>query len=119
MIVFRSDAAADIMMFDDVAKRMLEIIGRESFSPRGIFTVEQLPDAIARLRAAAAEDRATHAGEYDRPEFEEVAGQPRRAYVGLAPRIVPLAEMFEYSLKADKPVLWDSGSRTQGSGFSL
>ncbi|MBI4998875.1 MAG: DUF1840 family protein, partial [Rhodocyclales bacterium] len=40
MIVFRSDAAADIMMFDDVAKRMMEIIGRE-FSTRGIITIEQ------------------------------------------------------------------------------
>jgi hypothetical protein len=105
MIIFRSDAAADIMMFDDIAKRMMEIIGRE-FSPRGIITVAQLPDAITQLRAAATEDRIAHAGAYDRPEFEEVPGQPRRAYVGLAPRIVPLAEMFEYSLKADKPVLW-------------
>jgi hypothetical protein len=105
MIVFRSDAAADIMMFDDVAKRMMEIMGRE-FSTRGILTVEQLPDAIARLRAAVAEDRKAHAGEYDRPELEDVPGGPRRAYVGLAPRIVPLAEMFEYSLKAEKPVMW-------------
>jgi hypothetical protein len=107
MIVFRSDAAADIMMFDDVGKRMLEIMGRE-FSTRGIFTVEQLPDAIARLRAAIAEDRAAHAGEYDRPELEEVPGGPRRAYVGLAPRAVPLAELLEYSLKAEKPVLWNA-----------
>ena len=105
MIVFRSDAAADIMMFDDVAKRMMEIVGRE-FSTRGIITVEQLPAAIAKLRAAIAEDRAAHAGEYDRPELEEVPGAPRRAYVGLAPRAIPLAEMFEYSLKAEKPVMW-------------
>ena len=48
MIVFRSDAAADIMMFDDVARRMMDIMGRE-FSTRGILTVEQLPEAIARL----------------------------------------------------------------------
>jgi len=105
MIVFRSDAAADIMMFDDVAKRMMEIMGRE-FSTRGIITVEQLPDAIARLRAAIAGDRAAHAGDYDRPEFEEAPGGGKRQYVGLAPRAVPLTEMFEYSLKAGKPVMW-------------
>jgi len=105
MIVFRSDAAADIMMFDDVAKRMMELIGRE-FSTRGIITVEQLPAAIARLREAIAADRAAHAGEYDRPELEEGPGGSKRAYVGLAPRAVPLAEMFEYSLKAGKPVMW-------------
>lgn len=105
MIVFRSDAAADIMMFDDVAKRMMELIGRQ-FSTRGIITVEQLPEAIARLREAIAADRAAHAGEYDRPELEEGPDGSKRAYVGLAPRAVPLAEMFEYSLKADKPVMW-------------
>jgi hypothetical protein len=104
MIVFRSDAAADIMMFDDVAKRMMEIVGRE-FSTRGIITVEQLPDAIAKLRGAIAADRSAHAGEYDRPELEEAPGG-KRAYVGVAARAVPLAEMFEYSLKAEKPVMW-------------
>jgi hypothetical protein len=104
MIVFRSDAAADIMMFDDVAKRMMEIMGRE-FSTRGIITVEQIPDAIARLREAIAADRAAHAGEYDRPELEEAPGG-KRAYVGVAARAVPLAEFLEYSLRAEKPVMW-------------
>jgi hypothetical protein len=105
MITFKSDAAADIMMFDDVAKRMMEIIGRE-FSTRGVITAEQLPEAIARLRAAIADDRARHAGEYDQPEMEEVPGGGQRAYVGLAQRAVPLVEMLEYSLKAGKPVMW-------------
>ena len=105
MITFRSDAAADIMMFDDVARRMMEIMGRE-FSTRGIITAEQLPEAIARLKAAIAEDRARHAGEYDPPETEETPGGGQRAYVGLAQRAVPLVEMFGYALKAGKPVMW-------------
>jgi hypothetical protein len=105
MITFRSDAAADVMMFDDVARHMMEIFGHE-YTSRGIVTVEQLPGAIARLREAIAADRAAHAGEYDRPELEEAPGGSQRAYVGLAPRAVPLAEMFEYSLKAEKPVMW-------------
>ncbi|HZV55898.1 MAG TPA: DUF1840 domain-containing protein [Rhodocyclaceae bacterium] len=105
MIIFRSDAAADIMMFDDVAKRMMAIMGKE-YAPRGIITVEQLPEAIARLKAAIAEDRARHAGEYDTPETEETPGGGQRAYVGLAQRAVPLMELLEYSLKDEKPVLW-------------
>jgi hypothetical protein len=105
MITFCSDAAADVMMFDDVARHMMQIMGKE-FSPRGIITVEQLPEAISRLRAAIAEDRARHAGEYDQPETEEVPGGGKRAYVGLAQRAVPLVEFLEYSLKAEKPVMW-------------
>lgn len=105
MIIFRSDAAADIMMFDDVAKRMMELMGRE-FSTRGIIVVEDLPEAIARLKAAIAEDKARHAGEYDQPATEEVPGGGKRAYVGLAQRATPLVEFLEYSLKAKKPVMW-------------
>lgn len=105
MITFRSDAAADVMMFDDVAKRMMEIVGKEA-TPRGIITVEQLPEAIARLKAAIAEDHASHVGDTDQPETEEAPGGGRRAYVGLARRAVPLVEFLEYSLKAEKPVMW-------------
>ena len=107
MIIFRSQAAADIMMFDDVAKRMMELMGKEP-SERGIITVDQLPEAIARLKAAIAEDHARHQGEQeeDRPQTETVPGGARRAYVALAQRAVPLMQMLEYSLKADKPVLW-------------
>lgn len=105
MITFRSDAAADIMMFDDVARRMMEIIGKEA-AERGIVTVEQLPEAIARLKAAIAEDRARHAGAHEQPETEEAPGGGQRAYVGLAQRAVPLVGMFERSLTAGKPVMW-------------
>jgi hypothetical protein len=105
MITFRSQAAGDVMMFDDVAKRMMDIMGKE-VAARGVITVEQLPDAIVRLKAVIAEERARHAGEYDRPETEEVPGGGKREYVGLAPRAVPLLQLLEYSLKDEKPVTW-------------
>jgi hypothetical protein len=105
MIIFRSQAAADVMMFDDVAKRMMAVMGKEE-AARGIITVEQLPEAIARLKAAIAADKAAHAGQYDTPETEETPGGGQRAYVGFARRAVPLVELLEYSLKDDKPVTW-------------
>jgi hypothetical protein len=107
MIVFRSQATADIMMFDDIARRMMELMGKEP-ADRGIVTVEQLPDAIARLKAAIADDHARHRGEQEeeRPQSESTPGGARRAYVALAQRAVPLVQMLEYSLQADKPVMW-------------
>lgn len=105
MITFRSQAAGDVMMFDDVAKRMMDIMGKEP-TARGIITVEQLPEAIARLKAVIAEDRARHAGEVDTPETEDVPGGGKREYVGLAQRAVPLMQLLEYSLKDEKPVMW-------------
>jgi hypothetical protein len=107
MITFRSQAAADVMMFDDVAKRMMELMGKE-VAERGIVTVDQLPDAIARLREAIAADRARSRGEQeeDRPQTEEAPGGGRRAYVALAQRAIPLLQLLEYSLKDEKPVMW-------------
>jgi hypothetical protein len=107
MIIFRSQAAADIMMFDDIARRMMELMGKEP-ADQGIVTVEQLPEAIARLKAAIAEDHAHHKGkqEEDRPQTEETPDGSQRAYVALAQRVVPLVQMFEYSLQAEKPVMW-------------
>lgn len=105
MITFRSRAAADVMMFDDVAKRMMDLMGKEQ-TARGIVTVEQLPEVIARLKAAIAADRALHAGELDTPESEPVPGGGQRAYVGLAQRAVPLVQLLEYSLKDETPVTW-------------
>lgn len=107
MITFRSRASSDVMMFDDVAKRMMELMGKEPES-RGIITVEQLPEAIARLKAALAEDKAAHQGEQeeDRPQSEATPSGGSRPYVGLGQRIVPLLELLEWSLKDEAPVLW-------------
>lgn len=101
MFVFRSEVAPDIMMFEDVAKRLLEIIGKEA-GARGVITVEQMPEAIARLRAAIAEDRARH-----KPQGEdrEEAG-PEGPRITLAQRAIPFAEQLELSLARGKPVMW-------------
>jgi len=104
MIVFRSEVGPDIMMFDEVAQRMMELMGKE-VSARGVVTVEQLPAAIARLRAAALQDRAQHSGnpQTDQEDGDENAAAPP---VGLAQRALPLIELLEISLARAKPVTW-------------
>jgi len=108
IITFKSRAAGDVIMFGDVAKRMMEIMGKE-FSAQGIVTVEQLPDAIARLRAAMAEDKARQAGGADDDDGEprlEAAPGGTRPFVALAVRAAPLVELLAYSLKEETPVVW-------------
>ena len=107
MITFRSDAGADVMMFDDVASRMLGIIDKEG-SERGVVTVEELPSATVALRSAAAADRMQQQGqvEEDRPQTEVSASGSLRPYVSLNQRAVPLIELFERSIKRGKPVFW-------------
>jgi hypothetical protein len=100
MITFQSDASGDVMMFDEVAHRMMDIMGKEH-TQRGVVTVEQLPECIARLKAAIAEDRARGRAEGDEEEETGVA-----ARVSLAQRALPLLELLERSLQREKPVLW-------------
>ena len=107
LVIFQSQAAGDVMMFGDVAYKMLELIGKEP-STQGIVTVEQLAEAIASLKAAVSEDKVSHAGlqEEDLPAYEEAPDGNKRTYVSLARRAVPLIELLEWSLKKKVPVVW-------------
>lgn len=99
MITFRSEVGPDVMMFDAIAQRMMDAIGKERAS-RGVVTVEQLPAAIAALRAAIARDRATQA------PADDADGGDQPAPVSLAQRALPLVELLEISLARGKPVTW-------------
>lgn len=101
MITFQSRATASVMMFDEVGKRLLDIMGK-IYSPEGIITVEQLPEALARLSAAAEQDR--ERARVPREEEEEDKAAP--APIGLSQRAVPLIDMLTRSLKAGEPVVW-------------
>ena len=107
IITFKSKAAGDVIMFADVAERLMLIMGKDK-TPQGILTVEQLPAAVAALRAAIAEDKARHAGlaDDDLPQNEKAANGARRAYVSLAQRAAPLLELLEWANKKAKPVTW-------------
>ena len=107
IIIFQSQAAGDVIMFGDVAYKLMEIMGKEQ-AAKGIVGVAQLPDAIARLKAAIAADKATRAGqkEDDLPQTEEAPDGSKRAFVSLTQRAVPLIELMEWSLKKNAPVVW-------------
>ena len=102
IVTFKSPASGDVIMFGDVAKRMMEIMGKDA-SDKGIVTVEQLPDAIARLQAAIAADKAQRAGVAD---DDHATDGSKSTFVSLAQRAVPLLELLEWSLKKSKPVTW-------------
>lgn len=107
IITFKSAAAGDVIMFGDVAKQMMAAMGKEP-GEKGIVTVEQLPEAITRLRAAIAADKARWQGvaEEDRPAEEKAPGGNPRAFVSLSQRGAPLLELLEWAEKGSKPVVW-------------
>jgi hypothetical protein len=111
LVNFRSKAAADVLMYEDHAKRILDLLHKDV--KRGILTAEELPEAIARLEAEIAESRkhplseemqhdvAAHHGEQgDDHEHEPVA------FVSFATRAYPLLEMMRAAQKGNTNVMW-------------
>lgn len=107
IVTFKSRACADVIYFGDVAQRMMELMGKEP-AEKGIVTVEQLPDAIARLRAAIEDDRERHRRHVldEEPEMETAEGGGTRPHVSLTQRALPLLAMLEESLGEKQPVVW-------------
>ncbi|PKO83162.1 MAG: DUF1840 domain-containing protein [Betaproteobacteria bacterium HGW-Betaproteobacteria-11] len=106
IITFKSAAAGDVIMFGDVAKRLLQTMGKEA-AEQGILTVEQLPAAIERLKAAIAEDKARIAAMTEEQRAQSEPGATGgRLVVSLYQRAVPLLELLEWARKKGKPVVW-------------
>lgn len=107
IVTFKSAACADVIYFSDVGKRMMELMGKEAAN-QGIVTVEQLPAAIAQLKAAIAADREQHRAlvQDEEPQVEKTAGGNSRPRVSLTQRALPLLAMLEESLAGKKPVVW-------------
>lgn len=107
LVTFTSSTSGQIMTFAPVARQLLEIIGKEC-SAQGVITVEQLPEAIQRLRAATVDARqhppAISASPPDADD-DETAENTR---VGLAQRAYPLIELLEWTRKEEGFVLWNA-----------
>lgn len=107
IVTFKSAACADVIYFGDVAQRLMALMGKDA-GPKGIVTVEQLPEAIARLKAAIDADRERHLrlvqDEERGTETAEDGGT--RPAVSLTQRALPLLALLEESLAEKKPVVW-------------
>ncbi|GHT86187.1 hypothetical protein FACS1894154_05620 [Betaproteobacteria bacterium] len=108
LITFKSSASADVLMFGEIAARLLEVLGKDPADPRGIVTVEQLPTAIDQLKTAIAAEKARMAP--DTAATEEAAREAGQtgiaAPVSLAQRAWPLLDLLERALISKVPVVW-------------
>jgi hypothetical protein len=106
LVTFRTKAYANITMFGDVAKQLLELMGHSGTVPSAI-KAEDVPVALARLEAAIAQRRpadATKAAEDD--QGRDGYDAPRK--VTLSQRAVPLLELLRSAAAKKHDVMWDS-----------
>ena len=86
-----------------------ELLAQRALLEKAIEEARQaeLADAIARLKAAVAQDKAERpVVDHDERQFEKTPEGGKREHVSLARRAVPLIELLEYSLKENEPVVW-------------
>jgi len=104
LVTFKTEAYANITMFGEVAVTLLKLMGHSGTVP-GALMPEDLPAALARLKAAVAEDPQTPLdptnGAGTREEGEE-------RHVSLAHRALPLIQLLEAAASAKAHVLWES-----------
>jgi len=99
---FRSKAGPDVIMLADLTQRIFEILGRP-LEPRGILTVEQLPNLIIALETAILKDleeRAkSNAADQENTEKPKLADR-------LGQRVYPFLELMKQAKAKDEPVMW-------------
>jgi hypothetical protein len=108
LVKFTSSTSGQIMMFASVARQLLEAIGKDC-SARGVITTEQLPEAIARLRRAAADQKASPAatgGDAGAAGTTDVDDESPT--VGLGQRAFPLIELLQWTQQEEGFVLWEA-----------
>ena len=118
LVKLTSNTSGEMIMFAEHARRLFDIIGKEC-TARCVFTKEQLPDAIARLRQAVQEDRMAQQskehedqrdGVDERDEDEERAEARKAGRIGvsLGQRAQPLINLLEWTNKEGGFILWEA-----------
>lgn len=104
-ITFHSKHAPNIVMLEAVGLELLHLMGHGGSVP-GAFAAEDLPRALARLRAAVAEaPRRTL--DADRRGDDDGDDERSPDTVSIAQRARPLLEMLETALAEGDYVMWE------------
>ncbi len=113
LITFKSKAAADILMYEEHARPLLELLGKET--ARGIITAAETAQAIDTLQAAIEAERAREAElaaqqeaqEQDDDDFDaEERRRVAKKNVSFGARAYPLLEMLRAANAGGRDIVW-------------
>ncbi len=105
LITFKSPAAPDVMMLENLAEYLLGIIGKP-LGERGVITHDEMPSAIEKLKAAVVVDKQQRAESDGHFHEGEEGHEHHEIPIGLAQRAYPFLNMLRLSLKENKDILW-------------
>ena len=108
LVRFTSQATANLLMFDDVARALLTVIGK-SPTQRGVITVHEMPATLVCLRRLLEQEKRLKEGVEAREErpIPEVGIEPHEL-IGLSIRAQPFIKMLEQALREKKEIIWEA-----------
>jgi len=101
LVTFKTSAHADIIMFGDIAKQLLKMMGHSGTIPSAM-VADEVPAALDRLRHAVDAERADEA-QKPRDNAEQADNQS----VSLKYRALPLIELLSAAVRKHCDVMWD------------
>lgn len=111
LITFKSKAAADVLMYEEHAKRILSLLHKEA--KRGVITAAESANAVAILEAEIAGSKAHHPNEELERDVNRHHGEAgddheheKMEFVTFSTRAYPLLEMLRAAHKSNKDVMW-------------
>lgn len=97
LVKFHSSASADLTLFGDIAKEILNIMGHSGAIP-GAFQPQDLPNALAKLEKAAAASKPN----------DDIQDPDEDFTPGLSQRALPVINMLKKAIEANADVMWDN-----------
>ncbi|MGE5651487.1 DUF1840 domain-containing protein [Noviherbaspirillum sp. UKPF54] len=111
LVTFKSKAAAEVLMYEDHAKRILDLLHKDV--KQGIITAGEMPRAVTTLEEEIAESRRHPASEeverdvlaHHGEDVEDNEHEPVE-FVSFATRAYPLLEMLRAARRENNDVMW-------------
>ncbi len=102
---FKSKATGDVIMLEPNGRRVLEIIGKDTATGKGIILPEQMTAAVAALEAAIVQEDAERKAAVAEALVNQEA-PPRFEAISLRQRALPLIDMLRRCEKAGTEIVW-------------
>lgn len=106
LVTFKSRAHADVIMFGEVALKLIKLMGRRETVPSAI-EPQDIPQALKLLQEGiAVEDVAVQENEAEDVEDEQAE------QVSMHNRALVLIELLNAAKRENVPVMWEEGGRS-------
>jgi predicted metalloendopeptidase len=113
LITFTSKAAAEVTMYKEHAKRILDLLGKDV--SRGVITAAEAPQAVAALEKEIAETRMHQASDDVQRDVHAHHGEvgddtdhEGMEVVSFSTRAYPLLEMMRAARDGGHDILWSA-----------